>query len=313
MKTGNIYFVFSLALLLLPACQNDSEPLVETAREVSLVLTAAPSLKAAGGPDDLPAEYAVKDLSVFLAAPGGTAVLNSFIHTGFSPSGDHCTLVSLPLDPAAAPFRDIYVVANCGDMASLNAVTSVGDIKALATPQGPLTTAVMSASGLPMYGQAANINLGGTSPTSPAGITLTRACAKLRVTLENAGAGADNAFIVEYAAPYTLYAPGNPLTFGAPDLIAYPQAALDPVSTGEYEGITYIYESAQPPRLRILTSMNGAGREYVASSNFPLPVRGYLYDISIRILPSGLSGAMEVHTVNKEQENGWILYNIIEK
>ncbi|MBF0647969.1 DUF4906 domain-containing protein [Dysgonomonas sp. GY75] len=298
MKTGILYQALSLAFLLLSACHDGDQPFTGPPREVSLVLTAAPSLKAAGGPDDLPAEYAVKDLSVFLAAPGGTAVLNSFIHTGFSPSGDHCTLVSLPLDPAAAAFRDIYVVANCGDIASLNAVTSVGDIKALATPQGPLTTAVMLSSGLPMYGQAATINLGGTSPASPAGIALTRACAKLRVTLENAGAGADNAFIVENAAPCTLYAPGNPLTFGAPDLIAYPQVALDPVSTGEYEGITYIYESIESPRLRILTSINGTDREYVASSNFPLPVRGYLYDISIRVLPSGLSGAMEVHTSN---------------
>lgn len=304
MRTGKIYLALSLAFLLLSACHNDSEPFAETPREISLVLTPAPSLKAAGDPDDLPAEYAVKNLSVFLAAPGSNTVLNSFIHTGFSPSGDNCTLVSLPLDPATAAFRDIYVVANCSDIASLNAVAAIGDIKALATPQGPLTTAVMLSSGLPMYGQAANVNLGGTSAASPANIALTRSCAKLRVTLENAAAGADNAFIVENTAPYTLYAPGNPLTFGAPGLIAYPQVALDPVSTGEYEGITYIYESVQSPRLRILTSINGAGREYVASSNFPLPVRGYLYDIRVKILTSGLSGAMELHTKGMDGSRG---------
>lgn len=304
MKTGYIYMAFSLALFLLTACHNDGEPFRETPREASLVLRPAPSLKAAGDPDDLPAEYAVKDLSVFLVAPGGTTVLNRFIHTGFTPSGDNCTLVSLPLDPTTAAFRDIYVVANCNDIASLNAILSVNDIKALETPQGPLTTAAMLSSGLPMYRQAANINLGGTSAASPAGITLTRACAKLRVTLENAQAGADNTFIVENAAPYTLYAPGSPLTFSPPELVAYPQVALDPVTAGTYQGIIYIYESTQIPRLRILTSIDGTAREYVAGPNFPLPVRGYLYDISIRVLPSGLSATLELHARGMDGSHG---------
>lgn len=308
MKTGYIYMAFSLALFLLTACHNDGEPFRETPREASLVLRPAPSLKAAGDPDDLPAEYAVKDLSVFLVAPGGTTVLNRFIHTGFTPSGDNCTLVSLPLDPTTAAFRDIYVVANCNDIASLNAILSVNDIKALETPQGPLTTAAM-----PMYGQAANINLGVTSAASPAGITLTRACAKLRITLENPAAGADNAFIVENAAPCTLYAPGNPLTFGTPELIAYPQAALDLVSAGTYQGITYIYESVQPPRLRILTSIDGTAREYVAGPNFPLPVRGYLYDISVRVLPSGLSATLELHARGMDGSRSVLTYKMTER
>ncbi|GHV40758.1 hypothetical protein FACS1894179_07810 [Bacteroidia bacterium] len=310
MKTGYIYMAFSLALFLLSACHNDGEPFQETLRETSLVLRPAPSLKAAGDPDDLPAEYAVKDLSVFLTAPGSTTVLNRFIHTGFTPSGDNCTLVSLPLDPATASFRDIYVVANCNYIASLNAITSVGDIKALATPQGPLITAAMLSSGLPMYGQAANINLGGTSAANPAGITLTRACAKLRITLENAQAGADNSFIVENTAPYTLYAPGSTLAFSPPELVAYPQVALDPVSAGTYQGITYIYESTQVPRLRILTSIDGTGREYVAGPNFPLPVRGYLYDIAIRVLPSGLSAAMEIHTEGMDSSRSILTYKM---
>ncbi|GAB6119706.1 hypothetical protein JCM30204_49470 [Dysgonomonas termitidis] len=304
---------FTLALFLLTACHNDGEPFQETPREASLVLRPAPGLKAAADPDDLPAEYAVKDLSVFLAAPGGNTVLNRFIHTGFTPSGADCTLVSLPLDPATVAFRDIYVVANCNDIASLNAILSVNDIKALATPQGPLTTAVMLSSGLPMYGQAANINLGGTSAASPAGITLTRACAKLRITLENPAAGADNAFIVENTAPCTLYAPGNPLTFGTPELIAYPQAALDPVTAGTYQGITYVYESAQPPRLRILTSIDGTDREYVAGPNFPLPVRGYLYGISVRVLPSGLPATLELRARGTDGSRSVLTYKMTER
>lgn len=310
MKTGYIYMAFTLALLWLTACHNDGESFEQTPLQASLVLTPAPSLKAAGDPDDLPAEYAVKDLSVFLVAPGGNTVLNRFVHTGFTPSGDSCTLVSLPLNPATVAFRDIYVVANCNDIASLNAITVVGDIQALATPQGALTSAVMLSGGLPMYGQAANVNLGGTSAASPAGITLTRACAKLRVTLENAAAGTDNAFIVENAAPYTLYAPGTALPFSPAELITYPQVALDPVSAGTYRGITYIYESMQVPRLKIRTSIDGTAREYVAGPNFPLPVRGYLYDITIRVLPSGLSAAMEIHTGGMHGISGILTYKM---
>ncbi|MBD8349944.1 fimbrial protein [Dysgonomonas sp. HGC4] len=309
MKIGNIYMTLFLALSLLSACHNDGEPFAETSQEVSLVLMSVPSLKAAGDPDDLPAEYAVKDLSVFLATPGSNTVLNSFIHTGFSPSGDNCTLVNLPLDPATAAFRDIYVVANCSDVTSLNAVTTVSDIKALATPQGPLTTAIILNSGLPMYGQAANVNLGGTSAASPANITLTRACAKLRVTMENV-TDTSNAFIVENAAPSTLYAPGTPLRFGTLDLITYPQITLDSISPGMYQSIIYIYESLQSPCLRILTSIKGISREYVANSNFPLPVRGYLYDIRIQILPAGLSGAMELHTRNIDGSHRILTYKI---
>ncbi|WP_242053269.1 FimB/Mfa2 family fimbrial subunit [Dysgonomonas sp. GY617] len=139
----------------------------------------------------------------------------------------------------------------------------------------------MLSSGLPMYGQAVNVNLSSTSASTPANITLTRACSKLRVTMENAVAGTGNAFIVENAAPDTSYAPGSSLTFSTSDLITYQQVILDSVSPGVYQGVTYVYESIQSPRLRILTSINEDSREYIASSNFPLPMRGYLYDIHV--------------------------------
>ncbi|MFC4675744.1 hypothetical protein ACFO6W_18820, partial [Dysgonomonas termitidis] len=74
-----------------------------------------------------------------------------------------------------------------------------------------------------------------------------------------------------------------------------------------------VYESAQPPRLRILTSIDGTAGEYVAGPNFPLPVRGYLYDISVRVLPSGLPATLELRARGTDGSRSVLTYKMTER
>ena len=243
MKGIKLYMALSLALILPVACREEGDADFEKEPAVSFMLVPLQHLKAAGGPDDLPEEYAIKDLSIFLAEPGSNDISGSFVHVGFSVEANGCALVSLPVDPSTASYKDVRIIANCGDADALSAVATLDDLKALETLPGPLTTAVMLTSGLPMYGQALKLNLGNSPAANPAVVTLTRACAKLRVSLENAGAGTTgNAFTVENAAPYALYVPGSPFRFGLSGLIDYPQVDLEPVAAGQYQGIAYICE-----------------------------------------------------------------------
>jgi hypothetical protein len=280
------------------ACDENTVVIPEKQSGVSMLLTTLRSANAVNDPDNLAAEYNIVNLHVFLANPGAATITNKFIDQAFTSANDPTILnsqwVNLPLDPSTLTNKDVYVIANCDDLASLNAVQTVSDIQALKTPQATAAAGLTTDRGLPMYGQFLNANLITSTTDNPLTVMLTRACAKMRVTLTFTDAsyvGSNNSFAIENAAAYTYYVKNDTFKIATSNLVNYPQMAFTSNTTQQFQAITYIYESLQLPRLHLYTALNGTPTEYIASANFPLPVRNYLYDIAIQILPPALSTA----------------------
>ncbi|GHS99738.1 hypothetical protein FACS189421_10740 [Bacteroidia bacterium] len=274
------------------ACDENTVEIPEKQSGVSMLLTPLRSANALNDPDNLVDEYAIVNLHVFLANPGTATITNKFINQAFTSANDTTILnsqwVTLPLDPSTLTNKDIYVIANCDDVASLNAVQTVSDIQALKTPQATAAAGLTTARGLPMYGQFLNANLITSTTANPLTVMLTRTCAKMRVTLTFTGAsyiGSNNTFAIENAAAYTYYVKNDTFKIATSNLVNYPQMTFTQNTAQQFQAITYVYESLQLPRLHLYTTLNGTPTEFIASANFPLPVRNYLYDIQIQILP----------------------------
>ncbi len=264
---------------------------------VPVVFAPVRATRANGDTDNTAGEYAIDNISVFLAVAGSSTIDYGYVHQSFSSldngSIENPKMVSLPLTPGSLADMDVYVIANCYDVAGLGAVRTVDDIRALQTARAPVTTGP-----LPMYGELSDADLNTSTTTSPLTVPLTRTVAKLRITVTFADpdwVGADNRFVVEQAAPYTYYAPGNISAFDASEFVDYPAIALNADATpGQFTGVAYVYESASAPRLHIYTTVGGTAKEYIALDHFPVPVRNYLYDIEIRLLkPSSATGSIQ--------------------
>lgn len=291
------YLILFLVALPLICCEDHNNPAGEQ-ETVYIGFTPAEITRAVTGADDLPEEYEIRNLSIFLADPGSNVIANRFVHQPFS-SVDPATemnykQVALPLDPAGIGRKDVYVVANCPDIASLDAVTSLDGLRALQTPEATVTEGLSAATaGLPMYGESPDMNLATTSAGNPALVTLKRTCAKLRITLtftDDSWVGTDNAYSVENVAPYTFYANNTPSSFVPGDMISYPRTAFSSVDAQQFESVAYIYESSLPPYIRIHTNLGGEAKEYFINTGLPVPVRNNLYDIEIQIYPPETTG-----------------------
>jgi hypothetical protein len=284
-----IYLVlFLVAAAIFTGCEDSDGIPVEKQTGVYIRFMPQRNTKAANDTDNLPEEYAINDLSIFLTEVGSNTVVNKYVHQSFSPVNDTAKLVALPLDPTTVARKDVYVIANCADITSLNAIQTLDDMKALQTPLATTTAGLATTQGLPMYGQSLNTNLSNTSVGNPALVPLIRACAKLQITLsfpDNSWIGTGNEFMIENAAPYTFYIKNNSFTFNASDLISYPQIAFNQIDVQNYQCIAYVYESSQAPALHVYTTINSTAKEYIVDSNFPLPVRNNFYDIQIQIFP----------------------------
>ncbi|MCL2561684.1 MAG: DUF4906 domain-containing protein [Rikenellaceae bacterium] len=297
-----LLYILLLALLPMWGCYDDSlrKPDGRESIGVPIVLSTASITTPVGDPDNMPAEYSIVNLSIFFADAGSTTINSVFVHPTFS-SIDFSTigntkLVNLPLTPGALTNQDIYVVANCSDVAAMNAVQTVADIKALQTPAATTATGLTTTAGLPMYGTLPNADLNTSTVSAPLNVLLTRACAKIRVTVTFTGptwVGTNNRVQLQNAAPYTFYVPGNIPALATSALINYPITNLTAQSAQQFSGIVYVYESATAPQLQIYTTVSGTTYNYTASANFPVPVRNYLYDIEIQILPPTRSGLCE--------------------
>ncbi|GHV56609.1 hypothetical protein FACS1894182_03500 [Bacteroidia bacterium] len=291
-----IGWIVVFVALFFSACEENSVVLPEESSGIPLLF--APLRSAASDPDNLASEYNIVNLHVFLTNTGSATITNKFINQSFISTNDttvmNCKMATLPLDQTTVTSKDVYVIANCSDVTSLNAVQTVADLKALTTPQATTASGLTTDNGLPMFGQITNANLGASTTANPVSVMLTRTCAKLRITLTFTSAsytGSNNQFAIENASAYTYFVKNDTFKINSSQLLTYPQMPFVQQTARQFQGITYVYESLQIPRLHIYTTVNGTPKDYVASSNFPLPVRNYLYDIQIQIMPPSQSSA----------------------
>lgn len=282
-------FFWLLLIGCFSGCSEQVEVVPEKQPEVSLVFEALRNSNATDDPDNLSTEYAIKNVSIFLTDASSATITHKYVYQSFTSlntnSIRNCQLVNLPLDPATVSLKDIYVIANCDDSNGLNAIQTLDDLKALKTPTLIMPNILTTERGLPMYGETLGVNLGNTADT--ASVQLTRLCAKIRVKLlfpDAAWIGTNNQFAMENVAAYAYYVKNSYLTFPASVPVNYPMIDMIQTATQEFTNTTYIYESATAPRLHLSTVVNQTVKDYMAESNFPQPVRNYLYDIEIQIL-----------------------------
>jgi hypothetical protein len=247
--------------------------------------------RAVGDADNLPEEYALLNLSFFLADAGGSTFTDRFIHQPSTPiastDGDciGCQKVTLPSEIGALVRKDIYVVANFDHTDKLAAIATVADLEALTTPKLLVNNNLTIERGLPMYGMLTNVDL--TEGSLPVRVMLQRTCAKIRVTLtftDPADIGSNNRIELHDVAPYTYFVPGTGFSLSPEELINYSQVTLKQTTAQTFEGVMYLYESTTLPYLKLYTIVNGIEKIYTAKDHFPLPVRNRLYDIDIEIL-----------------------------
>jgi hypothetical protein len=267
-----------------------SEEIVVPETETGVTLLLAPLRAATDDADNLPAEYNILNLSIFLTDAGSNTITDKFVNQPFSAATDvsimNCKLVNLPTELSAQPAKDVYVIANFDNVAAMNAVQTVDDLKALQTPTLVTPNILTTGRGLPMFGETDAVDFSTATTDNPPSVMLIRTCAKIRVTLTFPDAtwvGTENMFVIENAPAYTYFVP-NSFALPSTAFFDYPRIMFSQNSPQEFVSTTYIYESSTPPRLHLYTTVNGVAKDYLANSNFPLPVRNYLYDIQIQIL-----------------------------
>jgi hypothetical protein len=247
-------------------------------------------LSAAGDDNNLPEEYAVLNLSLFLTDAGGSIVTDKYVHVAFHDAPDamgirNCQAITLPAALLTADRKDIYVVANYDNTTDLSAIATLDDLRQLSTPRlRGVSNMLLATRGLPMFGSLMNVDLSATTIR----IDLIRLCAKLDVTLtftDPTWLGTNNRFGVDNAAAYTYYIYNDSFVIDDADLVYYPLITMKQVDTNVFRHIAYVYESKVLPFMHLSTVIDGEQHDYVAKDNFPLPVRNRLYDVDIEILP----------------------------
>jgi hypothetical protein len=287
-----------LSGVFLPGCTDDDMeniPMKEAPSGVTIQVT--PSRAATDEADNLPEEYAVLNLSLFLTDAGSEDVTDRFVH---QPSTSvrsvdmlNCRRVSLPLDAAVLSRKDIYVVANYDDKATLESIRTLDDLRALTTPKLQGTRYMITTErGLPMYGEALDVDMSRLEE-APLNMMLQRLCAKIEVLVDFTDptwVGTNNRFAIDNAASYTYFVPNSSFSIAAADLVSYPGIMMEQLSDTQFRHISYVYESMTLPYMQLYTVVGGKLREYVAKDNFPLPVRNRLYHVLIEMLPPLTAG-----------------------
>lgn len=289
MKKAYLYILL-MATAFLAGCGTDDDAVLESqVKKVYLSFAPLANVVTRAAADNLPEEYAIKNLSVFLTEVGSGTIINSYPGISFTPAdpnpaGDTLNhkMITLPLDPTTIQRKDVYVIANYPG--TLPAVTTIEQLKAIQTPAATSAAGLSVANGLPMYGELLNANLSSTSANAPVLVPLTRVCAKFRVTLtfvDATYAGTGNSFTMLNVPSYTLYGGGNAASSSA--LITYPATALPSTGTLRYQGVAYVYESMVMPTINVNTTINGVAKTYKISTNLPVSSRNNLYDIDVKV------------------------------
>ncbi len=284
-------FILLMAAVFLAGCETDNDMNLENqAKKVYLSFAPLANIVTRSTADNLPEEYAIKNLSVFLTEVGSNTIISSYPNIGFTPAdpnpaGDTLNhkMITLPLDPTTIQRKDVYVIANY--QGTLPTVTAIEQLKAIQTPAATSAAGLSVTDGLPMYGELLNANLSSTSANAPVLVPLTRVCAKFRVTLTFVDAtyvGTGNSFTMTNVPSYTLYGGGN--ITPTPALITYPATALSSIGTLQYQGVAYVYESmAAMPTININTTIEGVAKTYKIATNLPISSRNNLYDIDVKV------------------------------
>ncbi|GAB6123516.1 hypothetical protein [Dysgonomonas termitidis] len=299
------YYILSIILLLFySSCSENTEDYPGNNRKsvsIKLIQYAGFSTKVIDG-DNLQSEQTVKNISVFFTEPSSNVITNKYVYSGFS-SVDDYKLITLPLDPATVLRKDIYIVANYDNTATLNSVSTVDALKALTTPAVDKRNNLAPANGFCMYGSTLNFNFNDAAH-SPAVVDLVRSCAKIRINVtfpENPTLSTNNSFLIQNAAKYTYVIGRTKNNLPTTDYFTY-AAPIALVDNGAhvYTQTTYVYEADNAPVLYIYTYMGGGSTMQEFSVTLPKPIRNQLFDISIEIYsgnsPTGTKSINENNT-----------------
>jgi hypothetical protein len=249
------------------------------------------TLSAQAGSDavyNLPEEYAILNLSIFVADAGGETFTDKFVYQSFtanpSASDPSCQKVIFPSTFRPTGNKDIYVIANHDNAAALRAINSVSNLRALRTPRLSQGHLIPFERGLPMYGESLDVAV---SNEEPLHVTLTRTCAKIDFTLsfpDPTWVGTNNRASILEAQSYTYYVP-NTTPIPRADLVQYPEVTLRPQpDPSQFKAIIYIYESRYYlSYISLKTVVNGKNKEYVIKSGVPLPVRNHMYSVLMEV------------------------------
>lgn len=304
MRKLHYYILLILPLLFNTNCSEDRDDTSKVEPEgITLKFMFVNNVKTRVTDNDNTAiEQTVKNLSIFFTEPGSTTITNKFIYAGFSTVDDY-RLVTLPLDPATVKTKDIYVIANYDDTNSLNAVSTIENLKTLTTPKVNKTNNLLPDNGFCMYGNTSAFNFNdGTN--SAAIVNMVRTCAKIRVNLTFPGdpeLGTNNSFLIENAATYTYVIKNQQSGLTTKDYFTY-AAPIKLADNGAkvYINAAYVYEAISAPKLYIYTTIKDKQQEY--SAYLPIPERNYLYDINIEVY-EGIAGARTTSVSSNSNSN----------
>jgi len=235
--------------------------------------------------DNLAVEQTVKNISVFFTEPSSNTITYKYVNSGFT-SVDDYKLIDIPLEPSVVKSKDIYIVANYKNTTSLDAVSTVEDLKALTTPAVDKTNNLEPQNGFCMYGATFDFDFDNGTNTA-AIVNMERTCAKIRLNVtfpEDPALSTNNSFLIQKAAKYTYVVEKDTVSIPTTDYFTFATPiALTDNGAGAFTNIAYVYEAGLAPRLYIYTHMGNSPTQQEFSTNLPRPVRNYLYDISIDI------------------------------
>lgn len=274
--------------------------------------------------DNLANEQTINNISLFFTEPSTTAVTDKYIHTGFTISGDY-QLITLPVQPADLLVKDIYVVANFNDQTTLEAITSIDQLKELHTPEVNKTNNLEPLNGFCMYGTLSAFDFTDTS-IQPATIPLVRTCAKLRISLtfpQDPMLSITNSYLIQNAASYTYVVPNATHVLVQSDYFNF-AAPLPLTDNGSqvYMSNTYVYEASQAPVITLYVHINNSTTQTEFTANLPIPVRNHLYDIAMEVYEDSSitgtrggtsgSGLVYTYTIKTYDEKGFLISEIRE-
>lgn len=272
-----------MLLLLLMGCSKQEELAVEGF--ASLQIQHYGFAARLADEDNLESEQTIHNLSIFFTEPSSEVITHKYVNAGFTTVDDY-KLVTLPVSLSELGRKDIYVVTNY-DNASLNAVTTLGELRGKTTPVVNKNNNFDPEKGFCMYGKTADFDFN-NEERQPAIVYAVRTCAKYRVTVrfpENPTLSTDNSFLISGAANYTyivddagMSIPSNAYFNFAKEI---PLVADD--AGAAYSNIAYVYEASQAPGIHIYTRMNNSAKTQEFTASLPLPERNYLYDIEVQI------------------------------
>lgn len=233
--------------------------------------------------DNLASEQTINNISLFFAEPSTTTFTHTFIHTGFTISGDY-QLITLPLEPTELLTKDIYVIANYDDTGTLETLTSTTQLLDMHTPEVDKTNNLDPSKGFCMYGFLLDADFTDTSQ-SPLTVGLTRACAKYRINLtfpDDPNLSTVNSFLIQQAAKYTYIIDNNTHVLPLTDYFNF-AAPLPLTNNGAdvYTNMVYLYDATAAPAITIYVYLGGSAITQEFTGDLPIPQRNYLYDINI--------------------------------